>query len=189
MSTRVQPAVAVEPPASTTLQSSAQHLETPSTSRIIHGQLTEQLQLEQASDDMIQYPTGPQVYLNVIAILLVSFLHGLDLTIVAVVVPSLTDHFKSLEDIGWYSAVYGLMFSAFNFLFGKLYTLFALRDLYASSIIIFEIGSVICTFAQTSKMFIIGRAIAGTSLAHPHTLLHHTSTNPILLQLIFHTPS
>src|SRR4051794_37895423 len=74
------------------------------------GRPSEHLQVEEQDEDNIQYPTGPQLWLNMIAVLLVCFLHGLDLTIVAVTVPSLTNQFKTLNDIGWYSAVYGLIF-------------------------------------------------------------------------------
>lgn len=130
----------------------------------VAGKPSEQLQVEEPEDN-IQYPSGPQVWLNLVALLLVCFLHGLDLTIVAVAIPSLTNEFKTIADIGWYSAVYGLIFSATNFFFGKLYTMFELKRLLIISVLIFELGSVICTFAQSSKMFILGRAIAGVGAA------------------------
>lgn len=125
------------------------------------GRPSEHLQVEEQNEDNIQYPTGPQLWLNMIAVLLVCFLHGLDLTIVAVTVPSLTNQFKTLNDIGWYSAVYGLIFSATNFFFGKMYTLFGLKQMYIASVVIFELGSLLCTLAPSSKMFIFGRAVAG----------------------------
>lgn len=84
-------------------------------------------------------------------------------TIVAVAVPSLTNEFKTIDGIGWYSAAYGLIFSSTNFFFGEMYTLFSLRTMYMVSVLIFELGSVICTFAPTSKVFILGRAVAGVS--------------------------
>ncbi|KAK5086250.1 hypothetical protein LTR24_006968 [Lithohypha guttulata] len=86
-------------------------------------------------------------------------------TIVAVAIPSLTNEFKTIDDIGWYSAVYGLIFSSMNFFFGKMYTLFSLKTMYIVSVFIFELGSVICTFAPTSKVFIFGRAVAGLGAA------------------------
>jgi MFS family permease len=104
-----------------------------------------------------------------VALLLVSFLHGLDLTIVAVAVPSLTNQFKTVSDIGWYSATYGIVFSSMTFFFGKLYTLFDLKRVYMASVILFEIGSLLCTFAPTSHVFILGRAIAGMSLPSPYS--------------------
>jgi MFS family permease len=119
--------------------------------------------VEESTEEHVSYPSGPQLWVNVAAMMLVSFLQGLDLTIVAATVPSLTDTFKTVADIGWYSAAYGLVLSSTNFFFGKMYTLFPLKRVYIGSIAMFEFGSIICTFAATSNMFIVGRALAGTS--------------------------
>lgn len=135
--------------------------EPPQNTTITPGQPREQLRVEEPAEDDIDYPKGPQLWLNMVSVLLVCFLHGLDLTIVAVAIPSLTNEFKTLDDIGWYSAVYGLVFSSTNFFFGKMYTLFKLRTMYIVSVVIFEIGSLLCTFAPSSKVFILGRAVAG----------------------------
>lgn len=84
------------------------------------GRPQEQLQVDDAGvEDTTQYPKGAQLWLNMLAILLISFLRGLDTTIVAVTIPSLTDQFKTVADIGWYSAVYGLVASATCFFFWK----------------------------------------------------------------------
>lgn len=128
------------------------------------GQPTEQLQVEERSEREVEYPSGPQLWLNLVAMMLVCFLHGLDLTIVAPIVHSITNEFKTASDIGWYSAVYGVVLSATNFFFGKLCTLFDLKRVYIASVTTFELGSVFCTFAPTSNAFIVGRAIAGMSL-------------------------
>lgn len=61
------------------------------------------------STDETIYPTGIRLWIAVASRCTVSFLHGLDLTIVAATVPSLTNHFKRVADIGWYSSVYSLM--------------------------------------------------------------------------------
>jgi hypothetical protein len=132
------------------------------------GQPTEQLQVQEAGEEQVQYPTGPQLWLNAGAMMLVCFLHGLDLTIVAPTVPSLTNEFKTVADIGWYSAVYGLVLSATNFFFGKMYTQFDLKKVYIASVATFELGSVMCTFAPSSTAFIMGRAVAGMLLPDVH---------------------
>ncbi len=138
------------------------------------GQPTEQLQVEEPTEEEIQYPTGAQLYLNAAAMMLVCFLHGLDLTIVAPTVPSLTNEFKTVADIGWYSAVYGIVLSATNFFFGKMYTLFPLKRVYIAAVATFELGSIICTFAPTSSAFILGRAVAGV----PWFLWPHYHSKP-----------
>lgn len=134
----------------------------PSIVSITPGRPAEQIQIEEpTAEEEVQYPTGAQVYLNVGAMMLVCFLNGLDLTIVAPTVPSLTNEFKTVADIGWYSAVYGIVLSATNFFWGRMYTLFPLKRVYLASIAVFELGSAICTFAPTSSVFILGRALAG----------------------------
>ena len=84
-----------------------------------------------------------------------------DNTIIATAIPKITDHFKALDDVGWYGSAYLLTTCAFQLLWGKLYSFFSIKWTYLTSIIIFEVGSVICGAAPTSKALIIGRAVAG----------------------------
>jgi MFS family permease len=111
--------------------------------------------------ESITYPTGAKLWLSMTSIILVALSRGLDLTIVAVAVPSLTNHFHTVKDIGWYSAAANLSLSAFTFFFGKLYAVFPLKRVFVSSTMIFTLGIVVCTTAPTSEAFILGRAIAG----------------------------
>lgn len=113
------------------------------------------------TEDSSAYPTGLKLWLTMACMCASSFLQGLDLTIVAVTVPKLTDAFKTVTDIGWYSAAYGLTMSAFIFFFGKLYTLFPTKVVFLSGMAIFEAGSLLCTLSTSSRMFIVGRAIVG----------------------------
>lgn len=66
-----------------------------------------------------QYPTGAKFYFIVLSISLVLILCGLDQNIVATAVPSITDHFHTVADVGWYSAAYRLTSCSFQFMFGK----------------------------------------------------------------------
>ncbi|KAJ9658573.1 hypothetical protein H2198_003591 [Neophaeococcomyces mojaviensis] len=131
------------------------------------SQPQEQLEIREPSteEDETKYPTGSKLWLNLASIMMCSFLRGLDLTIVAVTVPSLTNEFKTVADIGWYNAAYGLVGSACVFFFGKVYSVFDIKRTYMMSIVVFWLGSVVCTFAKTSKMFICGRALAGLGAA------------------------
>ncbi|RYO86918.1 hypothetical protein DL764_008935 [Monosporascus ibericus] len=69
-----------------------------------------------------------------ISLFLVLFLVALDRTIIGTAIPQITQEFNSFGHIGW------------TFLW---------------SILVFEIGSLICGVAPNSRAFIIGRAIAG----------------------------
>lgn len=130
------------------------------------GHPQEQLQVEgSAQDDDNVYPKGFQLWSAVISIFIVSLLHGLDLTIVAATVPSVTNQFKTIEDIGWYSSAYSVMAASMSFFFGKLYSQMSSKRLYLISVALFELGSLVCTVAPTSWFFILGRSIAGIGAA------------------------
>lgn len=90
------------------------------------GQPREQLMVQEPTQDSAPvddaiYPSGFRLWMAVASCCTVSFLHGLDLTIVAAAIPSLTNHFKTVADIGWYSSAYSLMTASFSFLIGKLF--------------------------------------------------------------------
>jgi len=114
-----------------------------------------------ADDENVVYPKGRNLWLTVLSIMLASVMFGLDLTIVAVAVPSITDHFKTIKDIGWYSAVYGLVGSSVTFFWAKCYSVFSVKKCYLTSMIIFELGALVATVAPTSTVFILGRALSG----------------------------
>ncbi|OJJ42348.1 hypothetical protein ASPZODRAFT_137357 [Penicilliopsis zonata CBS 506.65] len=86
----------------------------------IPGKPQEQLE-ESHENESIVYPTGLKLWVSVAATMLSTMLVGLDMTIVAVSVPAITDSFHTVANIGWYSAAYSVMFSSFAFFFAHLY--------------------------------------------------------------------
>jgi Major Facilitator Superfamily len=48
---------------------------------------------------------------------------------------------------------------------GKIYTYFSSKKTYITFLCVFEIGSLVCAAAKTSKVFIVGRAIGGAGQA------------------------
>ena len=80
-------------------------------------------------------------------------------------IPQITDEFNSLPDVGWYGSAYLLTCCSFQLLFGKFYTFFAVKAVLLGSVLLFEIGSVVCGAAPSSVAFIVGRAIAGIGAA------------------------
>ncbi|KAH8589458.1 major facilitator superfamily domain-containing protein [Bisporella sp. PMI_857] len=92
---------------------------------------------------------------------LAVFQVSLDAVVVAIVVPTITDEFDSLGDVGWYGSAYLFTDCAFQLLFGKLYTLFPIKFVYLSALSILEIGSIVCAAAPNSVAFILGRVVAG----------------------------
>lgn len=93
------------------------------------------------------------------------FLVALDRTIIAVAIPSMTDFFHSISDIGWYGSAYLLTGAIFNPIFGRIYQLYSTKHTFLSCVLIFEVGSAVCGAAPSSTTFIVGRAVAGIGAA------------------------
>ncbi|OCL13154.1 MFS general substrate transporter [Glonium stellatum] len=120
-----------------------------------------------ASDEEAEheYPTAWKLAMITIALCLSVFCMALDNTIIATAIPRITDHFKALNDVGWYGSAYLLTTCATQLIFGKLYTFYSIKWIYLSALGIFEVGSLICGIAPTSNALIVGRAIAGLGAA------------------------
>lgn len=84
-----------------------------------------------------------------------------DNTIIATAIPTITDEFNSLDDIGWYGSAYLFTTCSLTLVFGKLYTFYSIKWVYLIAIAVFEIGSVVCGATPNSVGLILGRAIAG----------------------------
>lgn len=135
----------------------------------VPGKPIEQLEVEEPgatnADTEIVYPTGTKLWLNYSSLCLTAFIRGIDITIVAVAVPSITNEFHTINDIGWYNAAYMMTASALVFFFGKIYTVFPVTRTYQYSILAYMLAAVVCTFANSSKLFIVGRALGGMASA------------------------
>ncbi|KAK7064642.1 major facilitator superfamily transporter [Favolaschia claudopus] len=129
-----------------------------------------------------EYPSGPKLFILMVALCLAVFLVALDNTIITTAIPRITDQFQSLDDVGWYGSAYLLAVGSTQLLFGKFYTFFPLKfvsssiifialfhlnmfKVFLTGISIFELGSLICGVAPNSNALIIGRAIAGLGSA------------------------
>ncbi|CAM1502575.1 Fc.00g073510.m01.CDS01 [Cosmosporella sp. VM-42] len=90
---------------------------------------------------------------------------NLDTTILSTAIPKITEEFNSLTDMGWYGSSAFLTFAAFQTTWGKVFKYFNLKWSYALTIVIFELGSIICAVAKNSTTLIVGRAVAGIGAA------------------------
>ncbi|OCL01156.1 major facilitator superfamily transporter [Cenococcum geophilum 1.58] len=118
-----------------------------------------------AKEDLTVYPHGWKLYTILICLYFSVFLVALDRTIIATAIPTITDEFHSIDDIGWYASAFLLTGCAFMLFYGKIYTLYSIKWIFLTSITIFEIGSAICGAAPSSTALIVGRAIAGLGSA------------------------
>ena len=110
-------------------------------------------------------PTGAKLVTLMATLLLCCFLAAIDMTIVATAVPSITEAFQSLDDVGWYGSAFFLTQATFQPTWGKVYSTFDLRMAFASSIIVLEAGCLVSALAGNSVTMIVGRAIAGVGAA------------------------
>ncbi|OTB10378.1 hypothetical protein K445DRAFT_70393 [Daldinia sp. EC12] len=108
-----------------------------------------------------QWLTGFKLINVTVAITLVCLLIMLDTSIVATAIPRITSEFHSLADIGWYGGAYQLGSAALQLLTGKIFMNFNSKWTFITFFGIFELGSLLCGVANSSKIFIVGRAIAG----------------------------
>ena len=111
------------------------------------------------------YPTGLKLWLILLTIGAVLTLTCIDMNIVATAVPSITDHFHTVADVGWYSSAFRLCLCAFQFLFGKAYAILSVKRVFLLANTISIIGSLLCATAATSTMLVVGRAVAGLGSA------------------------
>lgn len=121
--------------------------------------------LSQAAEDETQYPTGLRFFMILLCNALVLIFVGLDTSVLATAVPSITDEFHTVADVGWYSSAFRLCSCSFQFMFGKLYKLFAVRTMFLVSVAIFMVGSLLSAVAPTSTAFVVGRAVCGLGCA------------------------
>ena len=107
------------------------------------------------------YPAPLPLTLLTIGLCLAVFLLSTDRTIVTTAIPYITNDFHSFAQFGWYGSAYLITSSVFQPLFGRVFQLFDLKWTYVASLLIFEVGSVVCAAAPTSTALIVGRAITG----------------------------
>ena len=68
-------------------------------------------------------------------------------TIVGTAIPRITDEFKGLGDVSWYAAAYFMTYGAAQPSAGKLYKYYDIKRTFLVSMLIFEVGSLLCGVA------------------------------------------
>jgi len=111
------------------------------------------------------YPRRLPLCLIILGICLSVFVISLDRGIITTAIPAIVTEYNSYSDAGWYGSAYLLTASAFQPLYGRIYTSFHVKLSFLVAVAIFELGSLICSVAPSSRAFIIGRAIQGLGSA------------------------
>ncbi|KAE8420989.1 major facilitator superfamily domain-containing protein [Aspergillus pseudocaelatus] len=108
-----------------------------------------------------EWVTGFKLFNIITAVALVCLLMLLDTSIVSTAIPRITSEFHSLADVGWYGSAYQLASAAIQPLTGRVYMNLSTKWTFVGFFFVFELGSLICAISTSSKMLIVGRAIAG----------------------------
>ena len=111
------------------------------------------------------YPEGIALISILAAVAVSFFLVFLDMAVMSTVTPAITTRFNALTDVGWYASAYQLTSAACTPITGKIYSYFNIRWSFLVFFLIFEIGSALSGAANSSDMFIVGRAVAGIGSA------------------------
>ncbi|RMZ87331.1 hypothetical protein DV736_g5441, partial [Chaetothyriales sp. CBS 134916] len=119
---------------------------------------------EQKNDEQPRL-TGLPLYALLISMLLLIFIVILDISIVSTAIPRITDEFHTIADIGWYGSAYLISQCSVQPLSGRIFSFFPFKASFLIFFGVFELGSLICGVAQSSKMLVVGRAICGIGSA------------------------
>ncbi|PMD64171.1 MFS general substrate transporter [Hyaloscypha bicolor E] len=106
-----------------------------------------------------EWVSGFKLLTIMTAVSLVCLLMLLDTSIIAI--PKITNDFHSLPDVGWYGSGYQVASAVLQPLTGKFYSNFNSNWTFLAFFAIFELASLLCGVANSSKMLIVGRVVAG----------------------------
>ncbi|KAL4948585.1 major facilitator superfamily domain-containing protein [Aspergillus filifer] len=116
-------------------------------------------------EDESHYLTGWRLIAMSLAPCLTMFAVCLDNTIVSTAIPTITDDFNTMADMGWYGAAYLMTAASTQILYGKIFRMYSAKWVSLVALLLFEIGSLICALAKNPPMLVIGRALAGLGAA------------------------
>ncbi|GAA5877482.1 hypothetical protein JCM8547_001086 [Rhodosporidiobolus lusitaniae] len=109
--------------------------------------------------------TGKKLAVVFASMLLALLLIALDQTILATALPRIASDFNSFDKQGWISSAFILTQTAFILFFGQLLRIYPAKWSLIGSVVVFEVGSVICGSANGAAQLIWGRAISGIGAA------------------------
>ena len=89
---------------SPTLSRENKHSDTDGDGKIIETTPIEEAEALDKLSDEPEYPSGAKLGIIVASLCLSVFLMALDNTIIATAIPKITDHFKAIDDVGWYGS-------------------------------------------------------------------------------------
>ncbi|RVW07906.1 DHA2 family efflux MFS transporter permease subunit [Prescottella agglutinans] len=105
--------------------------------------------------------THRQILAILSGLLLGMFLAGLDQTVVATAMRTIADDLNGYALQAWVTTAYLITATLVTPLYGKLSDIYGRKSFFMAAIVLFVIGSILCTFAQSMYMLAVFRAIQG----------------------------
>ncbi|CAG8746847.1 3430_t:CDS:2, partial [Racocetra persica] len=128
------------------------------TTKTVDNQFVEDNSSSPSNDTLLH---GVELYLVVLGLACAMFVAFLDQTIVSTAVPKIVSDFNGLDQLAWVATSYLLTTTSFQPIYGKLSDIFGRKATFLVTIIIFELGSLLCGVSTNMVSLIIYRAIAG----------------------------
>ncbi|KAL8386727.1 hypothetical protein RB599_010860 [Gaeumannomyces hyphopodioides] len=104
---------------------------------------------------------GFQLAAILLALVLAIFVVGMNINIIATAVPRISRDFGTFNHSSWYGAAFLMAWCAFQIMFGRLYSVFPVKWVFSSALLVFELGSLLAGVSPNSHALIAGRAIQG----------------------------
>lgn len=104
---------------------------------------------------------GFQLAAILLALVLAIFVVSMNINIIATAVPRISNDFGAFNDSSWYEAAFLMAWCTFQVMFGRLYTVFPVKWVFSSALLVFELGSLLAGVSPNSHALIAGRAIQG----------------------------
>ncbi|KAJ3103350.1 hypothetical protein HK100_004212 [Physocladia obscura] len=102
-----------------------------------------------------------QFALVYLGLLLGILMAALDQTIVSTALKSIVADLGNQELVPWIGSAYFLTAAPFGTMYGKLTDLFGRKWVFVISLVIFEVGSLLCGVTPSMEVLILGRTVAG----------------------------
>ncbi|KAK7039611.1 major facilitator transporter-like protein [Favolaschia claudopus] len=109
--------------------------------------------------------TGKKLLVVFVAMVLSLLVTSLDQTILATALPSIASDFNSFTLQGWVATSFILAQTTFLLFYGQALKIYSAKWVLISSIVIFEVGSLLCALAQNIDQVIAGRTVSGLGAA------------------------
>lgn len=130
-------------------------------SRVENKEVAEVAEISEKTEGDVRPIKGFRWILVCISLYITCFLYGLDTTIAADVQGSVVEALGHIEQLAWIGAGFPLGSVAVIVPLTAAFTNFNLKWTFIVTVIIFEVGSVLCGAAPNMNAMIIGRVIAG----------------------------